>query len=137
MSSGLKIQRAWVYGGVTQNDDEAFIEDDLDVSESRPVLDAGGTDQEVVKTIDVSQLKAVFIKTSEDITIQTNDPDAPDDTISIAAGRALLWTYGCGMACPFSVDVTTLYITNDAATAPVVFIGVAFDPTPTPASSGE
>jgi hypothetical protein len=130
MSTDLKLSRGWTYGGVTVSDDEIFPSADLDISESRPTLTAEGVDEEVAKTIDVSLLKVLFIKSSQDITIETNDPDAPTDTIELAAGRALLWSDGCGMDCPFSADVTALYCTNAATEAPTLFIGVGYDATP-------
>jgi hypothetical protein len=136
MSNNLKLSRGWTYNNVTQNDDENFDNLDLDISESRPALTAGGLEEEVVKAIDVRQLKALFIKADQDVTIKVNDPDVPvGPVIALKAGRALQWSAGCGMACPFGVDVTALYVSNNAAAAPNLFIGVAFDPTPSSSGS--
>jgi hypothetical protein len=62
------------------------------------------------------------------VTVYTNAPSggAPQDTIALtmtaAGGQALVWTLATDLIakCPFSANVTTIYVTN-AATGPVVF----------------
>jgi len=65
-----------------------------------------------------SKLKALGISSDQAVTIYTNSPSGgtPQDTIAIAAGQNLVWTSATdGSAkCPFSNDVTTIYITNAA-----------------------
>lgn len=62
------------------------------------------------------------------VTVYTNNPSgsSPQDTIPLtltaAGGQSLIWTLATDLLtkCPFSADVTTIYVTN-AATGPVVF----------------
>jgi len=71
------------------------------------------TDGEVAYVVDVSQLVAVFILSDQALTIETNDGAAPQETISLAAGVPLMWHDGLADAgCPFSDDITALFVTN-------------------------
>ena len=70
------------------------------------------TDQLVAFTCDFSQAKFFYIYSDQDVTIETNDGDTPDDTFNIAAGIPFLWIYGSGITCPISTDITSLHVTN-------------------------
>jgi hypothetical protein len=53
---------------------------------------------------------------------------APSDTIALAAGKPRAWYAGSGEACPFTVDVTGLYITNVGADQANVAIRILTNP---------
>lgn len=65
--------------------------------------------------IDISQLKVLQLLATADMEINTNDlaGGSPDDTITLAANKALVWFEGCGLANPLTVDVTKFYVTSD------------------------
>lgn len=64
--------------------------------------------------IDISQLKALQLLATADMTINTNDlaGGSPDDTIELEANKSLVWYEGCGLANPLTVDVTKFYVTS-------------------------
>lgn len=88
------------------------------------------TDALVDFTLDVSQLKSLLMYADGgDITVETNDGTTPGDTITLTDGAHTIYSAasGSGTANPFSVDVTSLYITN-TGTASLV-IRALYDPT--------
>lgn len=60
-------------------------------------------------------LVAIELLASAPLTIKTNSPTTPQDTIVLAAGVPLQWDSQSGLACPFAGAVTGLYITNTNA----------------------
>lgn len=82
-------------------------------------------------SVDVSQVKYAYLQAvGGTLTIKTNSSSVPDDTITLADGEAILWSLAADGAgkCPFSADVTTLYVTNAGSTASVLDIRVGEDP---------
>lgn len=73
--------------------------------------------------IDVSQLKVLHIQANAAMTIKTNSSGSPDDTLTIAANKPLLWFEGCGMTCPLDTDVTQLYVASVAGGSLQITIG--------------
>jgi hypothetical protein len=88
------------------------------------------SDVHVLATVDVSALGLVFISSDQDITIETNSSSAADETITIAAGKPLIWYTGCGWTNPFATDITALYLTRGAAGDATVNIRFGYDATP-------
>jgi len=75
-----------------------------------------GTDALVALTLDISQLKSLYLISTTACTIETNSGSAADDTITLAANVPLVWQDSTYHDNPFSADVTALYVTNAAAT---------------------
>jgi hypothetical protein len=61
---------------------------------------------EVVGETWAAQLVELYIKSDQDITVKTNDPDGNgtgfDDEFNIEAGKPFIWYEGCGQANPFT-----------------------------------
>ncbi len=72
------------------------------------------TDQLVNLNIDVSELKLLYLHCDKAIQIQTNDGSSPDNTLTLAANKPLVWYTGCGLTNPLTVDVTKFYLTTGA-----------------------
>ena len=90
------------------------------------------TDKEVVVAIDVSQLVSIVMVSDQDLTIETNDGDTPDDTIALAANVPYVWNadqYGYADT-KLTVDVTALYLTNASGAAATFRAEILQDPTP-------
>ncbi len=119
---------AWTRGGATVTQNVTLT------AEAGQVLDvavAGSTtDLQVNLAIDVSQLSHIFLLADGALTIQTNDGTSADDTITLAANKPLVWYSGCGMACPLTVDVTGLYLTNASGSTVNLQVRVQSDATP-------
>jgi len=93
-------------------------------------LTASQANKQVALTIDVSELKALFISSDVACTVETNNSTTGDDTLTIVADQPLVWFTGCGLTNPLGTDVTTVYVTNDEATAGTCKIRALVDGTP-------
>ena len=89
------------------------------------------TDLEITFSVDKSALQYVWIHSDQDITIETNDGAAPDDTITLKANKPEIWYADCPHTSPFdSADVTSIFVTNSSgSTANLEIYGIV-DPTP-------
>lgn len=77
---------------------------------------AGSTvDQEILAAIDISLAKLVAIKSTQNITIKTNDSASPDDTLALTANVPMIWRDGDYNAIFLSADVAKFFITNATA----------------------
>lgn len=84
---------------------------DVDVPDS-------ATDKQVAVELDVSEIKALYMESDQDITVETNNGATPDDTINLKAGKPLIWTPDDPHPNPFAsaVDVTDLFLSNSSGT---------------------
>jgi hypothetical protein len=78
-----------------------------------------GTDTQVDMVIDVSTIQSLCIESTTAMTLETNAVDATGgNTITLVANQAVVWNTRIldtlGTACPLTLDVTTLYVTNAA-----------------------
>ncbi len=84
-----------------------------DGSDIRDLSIADGlTDQEVVMTVDVSQLKALMITSDQAVTLETNNATSPIDTFALKANEPLIWWTGSLFTNPLTADVTKFFVTN-------------------------
>lgn len=77
-----------------------------------------GTDQSVPYTATRANILSLMLLSDADATLETNSGSSPTETIVLKAGVAITWTLaGQGLAaCPFSANITGLFVTNAAAT---------------------
>ena len=80
-------------------------------------IPAGSTDLCRLWTVDITQLKSLFIGCkSGDLTIETNNPGgasaSPDDTLTLLEDQPVDWAYGDVMSHPLTADVTQIWVTN-------------------------
>lgn len=88
------------------------------------------TDADIVVAIDVSAVKAFYIRSSQDVTVETNDGSSPDDTLSLLANRPYIWDEDDYDSFLLTADVTVLYITNASGSTADIEIRVLQDATP-------
>lgn len=90
------------------------------------------TNYEVDWGVTRANLKSVGIFCDKAITIKTNDSGSPQETITIAAGQQRIWSLATDTItlCPFSNNITKLYITNSTAGAASVKVRALCDQTP-------
>lgn len=72
----------------------------------------GATNLLVLSAIDISQVKALALYSSVDLTVKTNSSGSPTDTINLLAGIPYIWETGAYDTCKITADVSSLYITN-------------------------
>lgn len=127
-----KITSAWENVGTNEmSEGQVTVTAELGLALDA-TLTAEQEDKQHDLAIDVSALKSLFLKSTTGVEIKTNDANTPDDTITLAAGEALVWHAGSPLPSPFpsETDVTALYITNlDDAAGAVTLRGLV-DPTP-------
>ncbi len=80
---------------------------------------SAGTDTQVDCVLDVSTIQSLCIEATTAMTLETNAVDATGgNTITLVANKAVVWNTQIqstlGTACPLTLDVTTLYVTNAA-----------------------
>jgi len=77
-----------------------------------------GTDVQVDLVADVSTIVSLVIESTTAMTLKTNSSGAPVDTITLVANKPVVWNTQIlatlGTACPLTVDVTSLFVTNAA-----------------------
>jgi len=80
-------------------------------------------------TIDVSQLKAIYILSDQNITLETNSGSAPADTLNLLANVPYVWHTGSYFTNLLTTDVTASYWTNASGSVANVNIELVVDPT--------
>src|SRR5262245_51002797 len=95
------------------------------------VVPASTVDQQVVAAFTRTACKGYAISSDQDVSLQTNNPTTPIDTIAIKANEPLVWHEKTGLIMHFTVDVTAFYFTTGAITAPAnIRIIIVRDATP-------
>lgn len=74
--------------------------------------------------IDVDKLKCIYLHSDQDLTFETNDPDAPEpptgNVIELKTDNPYIWYEGSYFANLLTVDVTKVYLTNASETATAI-----------------
>ena len=78
---------------------------------------------------DFSQMKSFYMVCDQDLSIDTNQAHPGVDEIELVANEPMVWTENCGLANPFSTDVTALYVTNDSGVEAKLQVRKVEDPT--------
>lgn len=84
----------------------------ITISES---ISANQTNLAIACAFDVSKLKAFFIVSDENCTLETNSGSSPADTFALEADVPILWNEDMPITNPFGTNVTGLYVTNTTA----------------------
>lgn len=84
---------------------------------------ANQTDKQLNIAFDKDFIDFVLIVVSQDMTLETNSGSTPGNTFALKKDRPFYWRRDCGIANPFSVDVTALFITNTTAGTFKIWVG--------------
>lgn len=96
----------------------------------RDTIDTGETVFEIAVHIDIAELKALFIVSTQTITVKTNSSGDPDDTFEMIAGEPLIWHTASIHTKPLTVDVASVFVANSSGeTATLSFFAIT-DATP-------
>lgn len=127
----ITLKRSAVIGGVTiGGTDETVTSANAQQVYQESIADST-TNHEVDFPIDVSTDQVEALSSTRAVTIKTNDPTTPAQTLTLGAGVTLIWSKADPAAMQiFTTDVTKLYITNSSGGAATVTVGVAADVTP-------
>ena len=117
----------WVQSGAKAHSGDSWTHTEASIG-------ASDTDTQVDVTIDVSQIKSLFIYSPDsDLLLETNNAASGscDDSITIKEDIPLVWDSTSGYyTCPLGTDVTTIYVTNSGGVATTLYIGLCRDATP-------
>jgi len=102
---------------------------DGQLSRSIPVPD-DSADMEVAIVLDVSEIKLIFIKSDQDMTLETNNAGSPVDTISLLANKPYIWDEDSYFVNLLTTDVTKIFLTQSSGSAATLDIEAVFDSTP-------
>lgn len=107
---------------------------EVDVSGSVHVEESvadGSTDLKItIPTIDISAMKSLFIRSTQDVTIKTNSSSTPDDTLNVKSGSPVDWDDKSVHAKPLSADVSSIFVSNSSGSSATLTIYAAQDTTP-------
>jgi len=94
----------------------------------------GTTDKEVAFVLDVAaahnEVELLYIHSDRDISFQTNNGGAPDNTIALTANRPYVWASDMESPCLLTVDVTAAFLTNASGETATVRVEALIDVTP-------
>ena len=87
-------------------------------------------DQLVDLALNVSEIKAIYMKSDQDLTVETNDGSSPDNTINLLAGVPYVWHENSYFTNLLTVDVTALYLSNSSGATATFELEAVYDSTP-------
>ncbi len=124
-----QITQAWTNGSRAISGSKEY-EANAQGNSIDEVITADAEDELVVFTLDVSQVKSIFILAEGDMTLETNNGAAPTDTINLKAGVPYIWTTDSDDSFKLGSDVTALYMTELSSANNRLQIESVYDPTP-------
>jgi len=90
----------------------------------------GLTDEELEYTLDFSAIKSVYIYSSQDVTLETNDGSSPGDTLALKANEPYVWHDTSLYPNLLTTDITSIFITNSSGAAANIRIEALVDASP-------
>lgn len=93
-------------------------------------VSTGETDYVIDATVDVSEVKCVYIHSDQAVTMKTYDGAALVDTIALLAGKPLVWYYGSYYTNLLTADFTAFKITNTSGETAQFHAEILIDTTP-------
>jgi hypothetical protein len=126
MSHSFQFTEKVVIGGVsTQQVNTLTAGLRIAISESISIAN----DVLVALSVDVSQVKGVYILSDQALTLETNSSGSPTNTLTLVANIPYIWYTGKYDTLKFTSDITALYVTNASASAANLTIEILTDPT--------
>lgn len=124
-------RESMVIDGVTLYSDNNSYTDSA-VLKIDEAIATGVTDEEIAMVLDVSEISMIFMISDQDISVQTNNGGAPDETFTLTANIPHLWHTDNIMAAsnPWATDVTALFITNASGSTANFELVALYDSTP-------
>lgn len=102
-----------------------------DGAEDREIVVGNGiTDEEVLFALDKDQALLLFIFSTGDVLVETNDGGAPGNAWTVKKNAPLLYVKDAGLANPILTSITKLYLTNTGLVPVTVTIRALLDSTP-------
>lgn len=130
MAATHTLTRSWADGGSNPvSNSQTFTGTGEANIVSTTVADSV-TDQLEVISIDVSEIQSIYINSTQDITLETNDSGTPVDTISLRANEPYIWYVNSYFTNILDTDVTAIYLTNASGSSATFNLRCVYDSTP-------
>lgn len=88
------------------------------------------TDYEITAALDVSEIAALAIMSSEDVLLEINDGAGAGGSVSLVADKPLLWDENSYYSNLFAADWTSIFITNASGSSATITVLAVGDATP-------
>jgi len=75
-------------------------------------LAASTTNQLVAVAFTVASLLSIWITVDQTTTLKTNSTSSPANTFTLSPLAPFFWQASSGISCPFSADVSAIYLTS-------------------------
>lgn len=128
MPTTMTVTRSVTVGGLPYSRTNEYLLDGVNIRTA--LVPPTTNDKQVLLNVESTAIKAMYLVSDQDVTLETNSASSPIDTIALKANVPLIWTEDDDFDCPISADVTMLYITNAGSTEANVSIVVGEDATP-------
>jgi hypothetical protein len=89
----------------------------------------GSTNLSLVGTLDVSQIRSIFILSTQDVVLETNSGSSPANTINLVANKPYIWSTGDYSSLLLTTDVTGFFVTNATANVATFTLYALYDTT--------
>lgn len=100
------------------------------VSICEVVASDAGADYEIDLVLDVSEIKAIYICSSQDVLLEINDGAGGGGSLSLKANEPYEWDNLSLLANLLGTDITALFVTNDSGEAATFELECLYDATP-------
>lgn len=95
------------------------------------IVPDGESDYNISLDLDISAVSALVLVSDQDVTVETNDTESPDDTINLIGDAPKVFNESPSLGeNPFTTDVTDLYITNASGEEATIQFEAIYDSTP-------
>lgn len=101
-------------GTITSTTDSYQADCEHDIDDSVP---ASTTNKEFDIAITKANIKSMVLYSDQSVTLKTNSTTSPTDTITMAAKKQVVWNTDSLNSCPFTSDITKIFVTNSTAAA--------------------
>jgi hypothetical protein len=99
-------------GAITTTTDTYLSDSEVNLDE---IVVPGATNQEYDVLITVANIKDMVLMSTQPLTVKTNSSSAPQETITLAANKQLVWTVDHPEAKFFAGNITKFFVTNTSA----------------------
>jgi hypothetical protein len=115
-------------GGVAYSKKNTFT-DSAEVNITEDVATAE-TDKEVDLVMDVSEIAALYINSTQDVLLEVNDGAGTGGSISLVADVPYVWHSSSYHTNLLGTDITAIFITNASGSTATIDMHFVYDATP-------
>lgn len=131
MSFEGQARESMVIDGVTLYSDNNSYTDSAVLKIDEAIANAA-SDVLIAMVLDVAEISMIFMLSDQDLTVETNNGGAPDDTFTLTANEPHLWHTNNILSAsnPWTTNVTALYMTNASGSTANFQLRALYDSTP-------